>query len=377
MEVKKVHLVSFDVPFPANYGGVIDVYHKIRCLSEQGYQIILHCFAYGRPPSATLNALCEQVYYYPRKTGILSHFSWVPYVVFSRRNKDLIHRLLADPHPVILEGLHSTYYLKKIKASGKICLFRESNIEHHYYFSLGHQEKNIIKKAFFYLEAFKLKWYESNVQLADAILAVSEEDTRYFQHKFPATPGIFLPSFHPFSTVMTVPGKGNYILFHGNLSVNENIQALYFYLREVFPFLKGKKIVAGLNPSAQLIQDCEKAGAEVISNPEETQMQALIRDAHIHCLYTYQATGLKLKLLNSLYAGRHVILNDKMLHGTNLHSLCLVAESPIEFIELIQKTMERPFDEDEIQIRKNHLEGGLFANSKKTDLLIDLISKKK
>ena len=30
----KLHIVCFDVPFPATYGGVMDVFYKIRSLSE-------------------------------------------------------------------------------------------------------------------------------------------------------------------------------------------------------------------------------------------------------------------------------------------------------------------------------------------------------
>ena len=48
LENKKLHLISFDVPFPANYGGVIDVFYKINSLHKIGIQVILHCFQYGR-----------------------------------------------------------------------------------------------------------------------------------------------------------------------------------------------------------------------------------------------------------------------------------------------------------------------------------------
>ena len=46
LENKKLHLISFDVPFPANYGGVIDVFHKINSLHKIGVKVILHCFQY-------------------------------------------------------------------------------------------------------------------------------------------------------------------------------------------------------------------------------------------------------------------------------------------------------------------------------------------
>ena len=45
---KHLHIVSFDVPWPANYGGVIDVFYKVKALSAKGIRIHLHAFEYGR-----------------------------------------------------------------------------------------------------------------------------------------------------------------------------------------------------------------------------------------------------------------------------------------------------------------------------------------
>ncbi len=53
MPDKHLHIISFDIPYPPNYGGVIDVYFKIRTLHELGIKIHLHCFEYpGRDRSA-------------------------------------------------------------------------------------------------------------------------------------------------------------------------------------------------------------------------------------------------------------------------------------------------------------------------------------
>ena len=65
-----LHIISFDIPYPANYGGVIDVFHKIRCLNLSGVKVILHCFEYGgKKCSAELESMCEKVYYYKRNTS--------------------------------------------------------------------------------------------------------------------------------------------------------------------------------------------------------------------------------------------------------------------------------------------------------------------
>ena len=46
MPDKHLHIISFDIPYPPNYGGVIDVYYKIRTLHKLGIKIHLHCFEY-------------------------------------------------------------------------------------------------------------------------------------------------------------------------------------------------------------------------------------------------------------------------------------------------------------------------------------------
>lgn len=87
---KYLHIISFDVPYPANYGGVIDVFHTIRCLRQEGVKIILHCFQYrDKQNSQELEKLCEKVYYYPRNMSFLKQLSFLPFNVTSRVSNEL------------------------------------------------------------------------------------------------------------------------------------------------------------------------------------------------------------------------------------------------------------------------------------------------
>lgn len=36
----KLHVVSFQVPFPPDYGGLIDVYYKLKALKEAGCSVV-------------------------------------------------------------------------------------------------------------------------------------------------------------------------------------------------------------------------------------------------------------------------------------------------------------------------------------------------
>ena len=83
-----IHVVSFDIPFPADYGGVMDIFYKIRALSEAGLAITLHCFQYrDRQPQAELEKYCTHVYYYRRAETPLSILNAQPYITRSRASR--------------------------------------------------------------------------------------------------------------------------------------------------------------------------------------------------------------------------------------------------------------------------------------------------
>ena len=85
-------------------------------------------------------------------------------------------------------------------------------------------------------------------------------------------------------------------------------------------------------------------------------LENLIINAQIQVLYTQQATGIKLKLLKSLYNGRHCIANNKILIGTELENVCHVVEKPEEWLAKIKELENTPFSSEEIEIRKKTLE---------------------
>ena len=52
---------------------------------------------------------------------------------------------------------------------------------------------------------------------------------------------------------------------------------------------------------------------------------------------------MKLKLINALCQGRHVITSDSVVAGTHLESLCNIAASPDEWINLTDRLMKEDF----------------------------------
>lgn len=368
-----LHIISFDIPYPANYGGAIDVFHKIRCLHKQNINVILHCFEYGNKKHAIeLEQLCEKVYYYPRNTSFINQLSLLPFNVKSRINKELKHNLLKDSHPILFEVLHTCYLLNDPDLKTRNKLYRHSNIEHDYFLELAKGEKSFIKKLYLKIEAFKLKRFEKQITYANCILSVSETDLNYFKEKYPNTKSIYLPSFHQFDELQCKVGKGNYILYHGNLSISENYNAVLWLLKHVFSKLSHPVIIAGLNPPAFLIKEIEKHNhISLKQNCDEDAMKTLIEDAQIHCLFTSQATGLKLKLLNVLFSGRHVLANPAMLSGTSLQKACTIVNTADEYIETINNLFSLEFTTKDIEMRKEIC--SKMSNTNNTKTLVELI----
>lgn len=270
-----------------------------------------------------------------------------------------------------MEGLHTSALLDERGLKGRKRIVRTHNIEHEYYQNLAKVENDIFKKYYFYNEAVKLKRYEKILQKADLLLAISKNDEEYFSSQYDNVD--FIPAFHPFKNVTSKPGKGKYALYHGNLSVGENSNAVKFLLTDVFDDLKIPFKVAGLKPPTQLVNQLNgMKNVELIANPDDATLNELIENAHVNVSITAQRTGLKLKLLNTLYNGRFCLVNDKMLSGSELDELCIVANNKGTIKRNLKTLFKEKFDEADIDDRKLKL-GTIYNNGNNVDRLIELI----
>lgn len=350
---KHLHIVSFDIPYPANYGGVIDVFYKLRALASIGIKIHLHCFQYGRQPSKLLEELCHKVYYYPRDVSKSQLFLRIPYIVVSRSTMELYHNLLNDEHPVLFEGIHSTFFLSEEKLQRRKLIVRTHNIEHEYYKNLAKAESNIFKRYYFYNEAAKLEGYENILSKADVIASISPNDTSYFNERYKKAH--YIPAFHAYSKVNSKTGKGIYAFYHGNLAIGENDMAA-LYLVDVFRSSPLTLIIAGSKPSVNLRSAVQKRNnITLLSDLNTRQINELIMDAQINVLPTFQPTGIKLKLLSALFNGRFALVNTPMIENTGLEELCTVADTESSMRDAMNRMVRSDFTQLDITHREEIL----------------------
>ena len=328
------------------------MYYKILALHQAGCAIVLHCFAYGgRIVSKELEAACESVFTYPRKTGIRGVHHTLPYIVSSRQSEALVRNVLTDQSPILLEGVHCAALLHEPRLKGRFMMLRLHNVEADYYRQLAEQPASFFKKLYAYMEAERLRRFEKTLGNASLFLPIGETEYRFVQQQYPKHLALLLPPFHPFTKVVSLAGQGDYALYHGNLAVPENKQAALFLAKWVFDGLSIPLIIAGKHPDADIVA-LQNNHIRVVANPSEPELNQLIQHAQVHVLPAFQTTGIKLKLLHALYAGRHIIANKAMLEGTGLGAQITLAETPAEWQNALRTCFETPFTEADIKHRQ-------------------------
>lgn len=372
------HIIAFDVPYPPNYGGIVDVFYKLKHLHAAGGKIIYHCFYYDghNPPTELLEQFCEEIHYYPRKKQPFKLItSRLPYVISSRNNPSLLERLLKDDHPILFDGIQTCFFLNHPKIKDRKRIFRANNIEHTYYNGLAKWETSWLKKQYLKIEARRLERFEKELQGVDAILSVAKMDIPHFA-QYGETHHI--PPFFKRENVAEISDKDTQkqVLFQGNLSVKENEYAAAFIIEKIAPLTPLKFVIAGKSPSNRLIALVKtQTNVKLFDTPSQKEMSDLILHSHINLLLTFQQTGIKLKLLHALEAGRHIVINSFMDDSGIFREMCHVADQPESISTLLQELMKKPFSTADKKMRDKKFKVH-YDNTNNARNILELIHKK-
>jgi len=359
---EELNIVTLNIPYPPDYGGMIDSFYRIKELSEAGVKIHLHCFEYGRSRNNILESYCKTVSYYKRSTSLLNFFSSIPYIIKSRSSKELLKNLSSNRFPILFDGIHTTCFINHREFQGRRLFLRAHNLEHQYYRNLSQYEKNPFRKLYFLSEAAKLHRYEPRLISSVNIFAITETDKDFFSRHYN---NVFLiPAFHPFDKSTTIPGKGDYVLYHGDLSVNLNERIVYGLIEDVFSKVSNKFIIAGKNPSKKLIRKANDFNnIKIVANPDLAEMNELIRNAHINLLPAIGNSGFRIKLLYALFAGRFVVSNYELTKQFEENEVFVSADTPEETLTSIKRLMNNEFSFETINKRTEFL-NRYFSNRK-------------
>lgn len=349
-----LHIITFAVPYPSNYGGAIDVWNRITALKRAGVRIHLHCFIYGLfEPQPILEEVAEKVHYYPRVIWPTLISKGKPYIVSSRKSQVLLNNLLADDSPVLFEGIHTTGFFKELK--GRKRLLRSHNIEHQYYGALADQCSGF-KSLIFRRESICLKDYElSLAKRFDVVFAISPHDTRWYEEQ--GAHALFMPPFHGYDKVDIIAGHGQYLLYQGDLSLEINQEALLDMMSRI-PTDQAYTVIAAGRSGDRAFEEKLSRFSNLRREADVTheKMIALIRNAHVVLVHSLHGSGMKLKIFPALYHGRYVAATAQSITGTSLDQ-AIVYYEPDTLPTLIKKLWANDFTPMQIAERMKILAG--------------------
>lgn len=328
---KALHLVAHNVPWPADNGGLLDIYYKIKALVEVGVQVHVHAYVYDRPASEEIGRLCASVSWYRRSRNPLLLLKPEPYIVASRRHPALLKALCKKPLPVVFDTLHTTAFLGHAELQNHPRFVRTHNIEHLYYGGLAGATRHPVRQHYYRLEACKLRLYEKNLNKATGLLAISPADAVHFARYAPTE--TILP-FHPYTFKLPASTQP-FALYHGNLIVEENQKAALWLVKKVWirPEVKKIPLIIAGNGAPEILKRAIAGNpmVQLKENISHEDVLDLVKKARLHVLPTFQATGVKLKLIAALSMGFHILCNTLMVEGTGLEHCVPTADDPETF----------------------------------------------
>jgi len=308
-----LHIVTFAVPYPANYGGAIDVWNRLAALKSLGLRIHLHCFVYGSfTPQAKLNEVAEKVHYYPRVVRPVLFSRGQPYIITSRKSKELLKNLTADQSPVLFEGIHTSGFADQLK--GRKLLLRAHNVEHQYYAELANQSRGV-KSLIFRRESLCLQDIEQNLaKTFDVVLAISPRDKEWFETHGANT--ILMPPFHGLDQPNILTGRGQYLLYQGDLSIEINQEAVLDMINRIPSDAGYPVVVAGRSGDKAFEEKLARyPNIRREADVSQEKMIELIQNAHIILVHSLHGSGMKLKIFPALFHGRFVAAtSDSQTH---------------------------------------------------------------
>ncbi|MEF9480211.1 hypothetical protein OWR28_23170 [Chryseobacterium sp. 1B4] len=347
--MKELHIISFNYPYPPSYGGIIDVYYKIKALSDLGIKIHLHCFIDQIPSTIDreIKEITENVFFYRKKKNPLLYFLPTPFAAAIRNSDTFLKNLEKNKAPILFEGLQTTHIIRFLRDSDHKLYLRYHNNEREYYKGLSLSEKNIFKKVIYKIESLKYSGYQKKLlKKFEAVFCLSEKE--YNEVETYSGNARLIHIFHGNESVKVLDRKGKYFLFHGDLTTADNKRALNETI-DLFKTLPQYKLVVASDRATEDIKRKISTVENISLTPIQTteNLYRLLEDAHANILISYQNSGTKVKLFNTLYNSRFVIINENITDDPFLMNLCLYGADMNEIRRQIITSAEKEFHETE------------------------------
>lgn len=322
----KILIVTMSLPYPPASGGAIRVHGIVEGLRQAGYNVHLLCFAdeagefpihtLPAPHRTKLNRLRDLLL--TRQPDIAKRFYDE---TFAAKLRELIQQHHYDL--IQFEGIESVCYQPIAANSGAKLVFDTFNAEYDLQRVIYTIDRKNIKRLpaaiYSFLQIGRIKRYEQAMcQMADAVIAVSDEDAtllRNFRtdktvHVVPN--GIWVNRYQDESTVRL--SSQHNIVFTGKMDYRPNVDAMVWFTESVLPHIPNAHLtIVGQQPHPRL--DYLKTMSNVTITGWVDTVPPYLKAADVYVAPLRMGSGTRLKLLEAMACGCAIVATSTASSG--------------------------------------------------------------
>jgi polysaccharide biosynthesis protein PslH len=341
----KITLVCHEIPYPPIHGGRIDMWRRIKAFAAQGVELQVIAWWFDTAPSPTEIAEIQQ--YAQKVHPIQIERTWL---ARSQRIWDLLryplevtariisgqklNTLMAEvrafnPDLIFLDGIHGGVIASTLSQCLNVPMVtRSHNIEHLYYRRMLKSAVGSKNKFKRYLSVRHLEKYEQDLLTKSVLFYdISADDLIFWQSRGLMNgrllpPLIELASYHQQETLDHHTNEINKtydIVFLGNLSLENNVAGVVWFVTEVLPIVRRKLpgvtvLIAGLNPVHTVRQICKNnQGVFLIANPASAS--AVYQSGRVLINPILTGSGVKIKSIEMLSFEKPIVSTLEGISG--------------------------------------------------------------
>ncbi|HSV77066.1 MAG TPA: glycosyltransferase [Bacteroidales bacterium] len=252
---------------------------------------------------------------------------------------------------VQLEGLYLTPYLPIIRKKSRAkVVYRSHNIEHVIWKGLATKTKNPVLKLYLNHLASRLEKYEVGViDQFDAICAISPSDMDYFvKNGFTGLSVVIPVMVHEGDNGNLTPTPVQGTVFHlGSMDWRPNQDGVQWFLEKVWPKVLAQApemtfFIAGKNMPQRFLKYSGRNNVTVVG--EVASASSFMADKHIMVVPLFSGSGMRVKIIEGLAAGKTIISTGLGAEGTGCrhNENILIADNPDEMANLIVACYRKP-----------------------------------
>jgi len=366
MDIKILQLCH-KIPYPPADGGSIAMHQltdfflkhgfktKVVALNTGGKEFSLENIPECYKIKTGFEALNIDTRINPAK-AFLSLFTGTSYNVSRFYSKAMCKRLsrILDQEEydlIQIEGLYLAPYIPLIREKSRAkVVYRAHNIEHVIWKGLASTTKNPVHKLYLNHLALRLEKYELGViGQFDAICAISPSDMDFFAKNGFKGHSVVIPVMvHEAENGNKPPTPVHGTVFHlGSMDWRPNQDGVQWFLDMVWPkvlaqapemtfFIAGKKI------PQRFMKYSGKNNVTVVGEVESAS--CFMADKHIMVVPLFSGSGMRVKIIEGLSAGKTIISTGLGAEGTGCrhNEHILIADNPDEMAGLIIACKRKP-----------------------------------